>query len=98
MNIINQSDILKALQKNSRFDSLLHQCNTFLGTGEGVSEVLDHFNKECEGMQNEAILEYLFQRYEKEHSDFFANFKHLSKISSLFLSTIKGENEKLKIE
>lgn len=49
MNIINQSDIIKALQKNSRFDSLLHQCDTFLGIGEGVSAVLDHFSKECEG-------------------------------------------------
>lgn len=49
MNIINQSDIIKALQKNSRFDSLLHQCDTFLGIGEGVSEVLEYFSKECEG-------------------------------------------------
>lgn len=253
MNIINQSDIIKALQKNSGFDKLLHQCDTFLGIGEGVSEIMDHFNKECEGneffsiganceapsilslsssfettslvdkqvdtiicnpplneyeayckrileeciakrvvlvlpmewkesveikafakaykfeseligavgyvqdnkrakaeiilffrsyfsertalehqlnreyalgdlfkeldhyrfsligeerkrkreeiakecegMQSEAILEYLLQRYEKEHSDFFANFKHLSKISSIFLSTIKMESE-----
>lgn len=253
MNIINQSDIIKALQKNSRFDKLLHQCDIFLGIGEGVSEVLEHFSKECEGneffsiganceapnilslsssfettslvdkqvdtiicnpplneyeayckrileeciakrvvlilpmewkesaeikayakaykfeselmgavgyvkdnkrakaeiilffrsyfsertalehqlnreyelgdlfkeldhyrfsligeerrrkseeiakecegMQSEAILEYLLQRYDKEYSDFFANFKHLSKISSLFLSTIKVESE-----
>lgn len=253
MNIINQSDILKALQRNSRFDSLLHQCDMFLGIGEGVSEILDYFSKECEGnkflsigancedtnilslsssfkntnlvdkqadvilcnpplneyeayckrileecitkrvvlvlpmewkesaeirayakaykfeselmgavgyvkdnkrakaeiilffrsfvsnrvtlehqlnreyelgdlfkeldhyrfsligeerkrkseeiakecegKENEAILEYLLQQYEKEHSNFFANFEHLSKISSLFLSTIKVESE-----
>lgn len=49
--------------------------------------------KECEGKESEAILEYLLKQYEREHNEFFANFKHLSKISSLFLSTIKVESE-----
>lgn len=60
----------------------------FVLRGELEKKKEDEIAKESEGMEYQAFLEYLLKRYEKEHNDYFDNFKHFSNLSAYFLDYI----------